>query len=118
MERTVLARRDLEKRGWLARWALPVGAIVLAIPLTKLAYDTGFDLREQNPCATGWDNAWSVLSGMTLWVALISSVAVLIFAIRARREIEASLGFVAVTFILALSVACWIFANGGYGWRC
>jgi hypothetical protein len=75
-------------------------------------------LREQNPCATGWDNIWSISSSAALWVALISAVVLVVLAARGRRAIEASLGIVAITAILALSVVCWLSANGGYGWHC
>jgi hypothetical protein len=89
-----------------------------AIPLTKVAYDTGFNLREQEPCASGWDNVWSIMSSATLWVALISALVLVVLAARGKRVREATLGGVAIALILILSVACWIYANGDYGWHC
>jgi hypothetical protein len=114
-----LVDRKRPNRGLLvARWVLPLGAAVSAIPLTTLAYDTGFDLRDQDPCATGWDNIWSLSSSAVLWVALVSAVVFVVLAVRGRRTTETSLGIVAIVGILALSVACWIYANGAYGWDC
>ena len=117
-EPTDVAERRLVPRIAQARWLLPLAAAVAAIPLTKVAYDTSFDLLEQDPCATGWSDIWSILSSVSLWVALISALVLVVLAARGRRTHEAALGSVAIALILTLSVPCWIYAYGGYGWHC
>jgi hypothetical protein len=99
-------------------WLLPLGTAVLAIPFTVAAWQTGFDLRADDPCASGWDNAWSLASSAALWAAVVTCGICTVSAIRRKRVGEASLGVVALALIMMMSVICWVYANGGYGWHC
>ena len=99
-------------------WLVPVAATALAIHFTGMAWQTGFELLAEDPCATGWDNEWSLASSRALWAALISSAVLTVFAIRRKSVAEASLGMIAIFLIEVLSVICWLVANGGYGWHC